>query len=390
MKKIVIASDSFKGSLTSAEVAGSVERGILAVFPDCEVRRVYIADGGEGTVEALVDTLGGERVRCTVADPLGRPVEALYGIVARGASEREAVVEMSAASGLGLVSPAERNPMKTSTRGTGEMIRDALDRGCRSFLVGIGGSATNDAGTGMLQALGFRFLDADGHELGTGGGPGMNGGMLSGIETIDASGVPPEVFESRYTVACDVTAPFCGTTGAAHVFAPQKGATREMVEELDSGLAHFAKVIKRTNGADIRDMPGAGAAGGLGGGFSALLGAKLVSGIEMVLDAAGFRETIDGADMIITGEGRLDAQTAMGKAPRGVLDAARRAGVPVVAIGGAVEAVGELNRQGFAAVFPILPAPVSLERAMEREYAMANIERTVAQIMSLMKITDTK
>ncbi len=376
MKKIVIASDSFKGSLSSAMVAESVERGIRAVFPECEVRRMYIADGGEGTVEALVDSTGGERVRCTVSDPLGRPVEAVYGVF--GADG--AVMEMSAASGLALLTRQERNPMKTSTRGTGEMIRHALDRGCRRLLVGIGGSATNDAGTGMLQALGFRFLDAAGRELGQGGE------ILGRIAEIDVAGVPAEVFEASYTVACDVTAPFFGPTGAAYVFAPQKGATPEMVAELDAGLAHLAGVVKKFNGADIAELPGAGAAGGLGGGFSALLGARLVSGIEMVLGAIGFADAIADADLIITGEGKLDAQTAMGKAPRGVLDAAHRAGVPVVAIGGAVESVDELNRQGFAAVFPIVPGPVSLERAMAEEQARANVERTVEQIMRTIRI----
>ncbi len=376
MKKIVIASDSFKGSLSSAQVAESVERGVRAVFPDCEVRRMHVADGGEGTVEALVESTGGERVSCTVSDPLGRPVEAVYGVF--GADE--AVMEMSAASGLALLVPQERNPMKTTTRGTGEMIRHALGRGCRRLLVGIGGSATNDAGVGMLQALGFRFLDSVGRELGEGGE------ILGRIAAIDASGVPAEVMAAGYTVACDVTAPFSGPTGAAYVFAPQKGATPDMVETLDAGLAHFAGVIKKFNGADIRDMPGAGAAGGLGGGFSALLGARLTSGIDMVLGAIGFREAIADADLIITGEGKLDAQTAMGKAPRGVLDAAREAGVPVVAIGGAVEGVGELNRQGFAAVFPIVPGPVSLERAMEADNARSNVERTVEQIMRTIKI----
>ncbi|MDR2882991.1 MAG: glycerate kinase [Alistipes sp.] len=377
MKKIVIASDSFKGSLTSALVAESVERGVRAVFPECDVRRMYVADGGEGTVEALVDSTGGDRVRCTVSDPLRRPVEAIYGVFGDG----KAVMEMAAASGLALLTPAERNPMKTSTRGTGEMIRHALDRGCRTLLVGIGGSATNDAGTGMLQALGFRFFDDAGCELGSGGE------ILGRIAAIDAAGVPAEIFEASYTVACDVTAPFSGPAGAAHVFASQKGASPEMVAKLDAGLAHFAEVIKKFNGADIRDLPGAGAAGGLGGGFSALLGAWLVSGIEMVLDAIGFRAAIADADLIITGEGKLDAQTAMGKAPRGVLDAAREAGVPVVAIGGAVEGADELNRQGFAAVFPIVPGPVTLEQAMESEQARANVERTVEQIM---RTTQTK
>lgn len=238
-----------------------------------------------------------------------------------------------------------------------------------------------------MQALGFRFLDTAGRELGCelgcepGCESGLGGEMLGRIGAIDAAGVPAEVFEADFTVACDVTAPFCGPTGAAYVFAPQKGASPDMVAELDAGLAHFAGVIESFNGVDISDLPGAGAAGGLGGGFSALLGARLVSGIEMVLDAIGFRAAIADADLIITGEGKLDAQTAMGKAPRGVLDAAREARVPVVAIGGAVEGADELNRQGFAAVFPIVPGPVSLDRAMAEDYARDNIERTVGQII---------
>lgn len=384
MRKIVIASDSFKGSLSSPAVAEGIERGILDVFPKCEICRVYIADGGEGTVEALVGSTGGRTVRCVVADPLGRPIEAMYGIIGEegagpGDGELTAVIEMSAASGLPLVSPSERNPEKTTTFGTGELIRDALSRGCRHFLIGIGGSATNDAGTGMLQALGFRFLDATETEL------GMGGEILGRIATIDATQVPPEVLEAHFTVACDVTAPLSGPTGAAYIFAPQKGADPEMVARLDAGLEHFARVVKNYNGADIEHMAGAGAAGGLGGGFAALLGARLISGIEMVLGAVRFSETIADADLIITGEGKLDAQTAMGKAPRGVLDAAARIGIPVVAIGGAVESADELIRQGFAAVFPIVPGPVTLRKAMAPDFAQANIRRTVSQIMRLFK-----
>ena len=375
MKKIVIATDSFKGSLTSGQVAESVEKGILRVFPQCEIQKVFIADGGEGTVKALVDTLKGEIISLKVNNPLMRPVEAHYGIVENNG--RTAVIEMALASGLPLISREERNPMKTSTFGTGELIQDALLRGCRRFLVGIGGSATNDAGTGMLQALGYRFFDTGGNELGRGGE------ILSRIERIDDSGVIKELKDSEFIIACDVNNPFSGKTGAAYIFAPQKGADSEMVKVLDDGLKHFAGIINHFNGMDIDRLPGAGAAGGLGGGLKAFLNASLVSGIRMVLDTIGFEQRIQNADLIITGEGKLDAQTAMGKAPRGVLDLAKKYHIPVIAIGGAVETCEELNRQGFAAVFPILPAPVTLEKAMDPDFAKTNIENTITQIMRI-------
>lgn len=380
MKKIIIAADSFKGSLGSAQVADAMARGIRSVFPDCAIHQVTIADGGEGTVEALVDSLKGEYVTATVHDPLMRPVEARYGIVDDG---RTAVIEMAAASGLPLVEPALRNPLKTTTYGTGELIADALSRGCRQFLIGIGGSATNDAGTGMLQALGYKFFDAAGQELGPGGE------ILGRIERIDGSGKLPELNASSFTIACDVSNPFSGPEGAAYVFAPQKGADPAMVAELDRGLHRFAGVILKEYGMDIDRYPGAGAAGGLGGAFRAILNGSLVSGIRMVLDAVGFDSLLDGADLVLTGEGKLDAQTAMGKAPRGVLDAAGRAGIPMIAIGGTVEAAEDLNRQGFTAVFPILPGPASLEKAMEADFAAANIERTVSQLMRAVKATNS-
>lgn len=376
MKKIILAADSFKGSLTSRQVAGAMERGIRAVFPACAVHAVTVADGGEGTVEALVDSLGGEFVTIGVRDPLMRPVEARYGIVDGG---RTAVIEMAAASGLPLVEPELRNPLNTTTFGTGELIADALARGCRQFRIGIGGSATNDAGTGMLQALGYKFFDADGRELGQGGR------ILEKIRRIDDSDRSAALAGTAFTIACDVTNPFSGPQGAAYVFGPQKGADPAMVADLDRGLHHFAGVIERQYGQDIDLYPGAGAAGGLGGAFKAILGAELVSGIRMVLDAIGFDALLHGADLVLTGEGKLDAQTAMGKAPRGVLDAAERRGVPVVALGGTVEAVAELNRQGFAAVFPILPGPATLEKAMQPDFAAANIERTIEQIMRMAK-----
>lgn len=376
MKRITIAVDSFKGSLSSASVAEAFERGFLSVFPHCAVRRVSIADGGEGTVEALVQTLGGEFVDIEVADPLMRVIVARYGMVDGG---RTAVIEMSAASGLPLLQPQERNPLKTTTYGTGQMIADALRRGCRKILVGIGGSATNDAGVGMLQALGFRFLDAEGCEV-AGGGE-----VLEHIATIDESGVMPEVKEAEFVVACDVTNPLYGESGAAYVFAPQKGADAAMVEQLDKGLRNFADVVYRYNGVDVAILAGAGAAGGLGGGFKAVLGARLERGIDMVLQAMDFDSLISGSDLVITGEGKIDRQTVMGKAPSGVLSAARRQNIPVIAIGGAVEECKELAQSDFLAVLPIVSGPIELERAMSEEEATANVERTARQIARLIK-----
>lgn len=377
MKKITVAIDSFKGSLSSHEVACAFERGFRREFPQAEVCKVSVADGGEGTVEALVQTLGGEEVRIVASDPLMRGVEVCYGIVDGG---RTAVMEMSAASGLPLLAPEERNPLKTTTYGTGEMIADALARGCRKFLVGIGGSATNDAGVGMLRALGFRFLDAEGQEL-VGGGE-----ILDKIATIDDSGVLEALHEAEFVVACDVTNPLYGPEGAAYVFAPQKGADAAMVEQLDGGLRNFAEVVKRYNGEDVASLQGAGAAGGLGGGFKALLGARLERGIEMVLGAMRFDDIIAGSDLVVTGEGRLDSQTVMGKTPSGVLRAACKQGIPCIAIGGAIEYCKELAESDFAALFPVVSGPVSLERAMQRDVAEANVERTATQIAKMLKI----
>ncbi len=329
MKKIVIASDSFKGSLSSAEVAACGERAVHRLFPDCKVVQLPVADGGEGTVETLTAALGGQSVTAIVHDPLGRLITARYGWIAQ---EQTALIEMAAASGLPLLPLEERNPWLTSTYGTGELIRNALERGCHKFLIAIGGSATNDGGMGLLQALGFRFLDAEGKEL-----PGC-GGSLQQIQQIDSSGVLVDLAQCQFTVACDVTNPFYGPTGAAYVFAPQKGADAEMVEALDQGLRHFAQLIHTTQGIAIDQLAGAGAAGGLGGGLVAFLNARLTPGIEMVLDALRFDTQITGADLIITGEGKLDAQTCMGKTPLGILRRAQQQGIPVVALGGAVEA----------------------------------------------------
>jgi len=380
MKKIVIASDSFKGCLSSIEVARAAEKGIRKILPKCDIIAVPVADGGEGTTEALVAAMNGRFVTCEVHDPLMNPIQAVYGILGDG---RTAVIEMASASGLTLVPPAKRNPMLTTTYGAGELIKDALQRGCRHFLIGIGGSATNDAGTGMLQALGFRFLDKNGDELGQGGQ------ILEHIAYVNSRDARsnwayPALHEAVFTIACDVNNPFSGNNGAAFVYARQKGADETMIHQLDKGLRHFATVIHATTGKDINAIPGAGAAGGLGGGFLAFLPATLQPGIQMVLEALDFDSRIQNADLIITGEGKLDRQTGMGKTPSGILVAGKRRHIPVVAIGGSVEETEALLQQGFLAVFSIQPGPVSLEQAMDKSFAARQIERIVEQIIRLL------
>lgn len=369
MKKIVVASDSFKGSLTSSQVADSVERGIHTVYPQCQVLKVDVADGGEGTVDAVVGALAGEKVVARVQDPLGREIEAMYGIAGD-----MAVMEMAAASGLPLLSPDERNPWNTSTYGTGQMIKDALDRGCRRFMVGIGGSATNDAGMGMARALGFKFYDKNGVEVSEG-----VGGRLKDVAGIDDSEIDERLAECTFTVACDVDTPFCGKKGAAYVFAPQKGADEEMVKLLDEGMYNYAGVIKEKYGIDIVPMSGAGAAGGLGGGFKALLGASLKKGVDMVLDAIHFDELLCGADLLITGEGKVDFQTPRGKTASGVLSRGLKAGVKVVAIGGRVDMCDELLSMGFSGIYPITEEKLPLEVAMRYDVASENVTRCVVE-----------
>ena len=372
--KIVVASDSFKGSLSSLEVADAAAKAINECMPGCRVEKVEVADGGEGTMEALHRTLGGVKVAVEVCDPLGRAITASYVKLADGVT---AVLEMAVASGLPLLAPQERNPMKTSTYGTGQLIADALRKGCRKFLIGIGGSATNDAGMGMLEALGVRFLDVEGNLL------HGSGESLEKVEDIDLSGVCAGLAESEFIIACDVDAPLYGPKGAACVFAPQKGADAEMVAMLNDGLEHFSSVIRRVTGKDVSDIPGAAAAGGLGGGFVAFLHARLERGIEMVLDAISFDERIRGASLIITGEGRVDFQTLTGKTPYGILKRARRQGIPVVAIGGSV-ALGEkeASEAGFAGVYAVTPSDMSLEEAMKPETAVRNIYDTVKNILN--------
>lgn len=376
MKKIVVASDSFKGCLSSMQVADAVERAVLHACPACDVIKIDVADEGEGTMDALQCTLGGHKIWLEVSDPLGRPVRASYVILEDGTT---AVVEMAVASGLPLLSPEERNPLETSTYGTGQLIADALNKGCRKFLIGIGGSATNDAGMGMLQALGYRFMDAQGNAL-----CGC-GESLEKVASIDASSASPALKESEFIVACDVDAPLYGPKGAAYVFAPQKGADTETVERLDNGLKHFSEVVARSKGAieDYAQTPGAGAAGGLGFGLMAFLNARLVSGVDMVLDAIGFDSIIKDADLIITGEGKVDTQTLTGKTPYGVLQRAKLQGIPVVAIGGFVQLDSEdATRVGFATVLQVTPPGMPLHDAMNPETASENICRTILSFVT--------
>lgn len=377
-KKIIIASDSFKGSLTSLQVGQAVAHAIAETKPEQKYEIIPVADGGEGTVEALVSGMGGKFVEAEVTGPLGEPVKAKYGLCGD-----TAVIEMAAASGLPLVPEKMRNPWLTTSYGTGELIREALIRGCRKFLIGIGGSATNDAGTGMLRALGFKFLDENEKEVGDGGGE------TGRIRTIDRRWVIPQLKDACFTIACDVTNPLTGTKGASKIFGPQKGADTKMMEKLDASLSSFAQITTSTIGEDFSMIPGAGAAGGLGFAFMAFLKAKLIPGIEMVLNAVDFDNKLKEASLVITGEGRLDKQTCMGKTPYGVLRHAKKMGVPVIAISGSIEpdAVDNLMKAGFNAVFPIVSGPIKLSEALKPEIASKNVERTVSQILRILNLT---
>lgn len=375
MRKVILAIDSFKGCLSSKEAETAAAQGIRHVFPTCETICLPVADGGEGMQRVLTEALNGQEIRLSAHDPLMQMRQTAYGLSGDGTT---AFIEMAAISGLPLVPLRQRNPSLTTTYGTGELIKDALNRGCRRFVIGLGGSATNDAGLGMLQALGFRFRDRYGNELGK--AQPMCGQLLSEIAFIESSTALPALREARFTAACDVCNPFFGPAGAACVFAPQKGADPEMVAALDKGLQHLAQVIWQTTGHDIATLPGAGAAGGMGGTLSALLNAELKPGIDLLLDLTDFDKLIEGADLIITGEGKSDRQTVMGKVPSGILKRARRQGIPVILVSGSIEDADILNQAGFRAAFSITPAPMSLEEAMRPSTACQNIMQTVGQI----------
>lgn len=376
MKKAVLAIDSFKGCLTSAEAEAAAAEGVHAALPECEVIRIPVADGGEGMLDVLIAATHGKSISVQAHGPLMELREARYGISGDG---QTAFIEMAAISGLPLVAPEKRNPMQTTTFGTGELIRDALQRGCRHFIIGLGGSATNDAGLGMLRALGFRFPDK------TGNVSGYGGQMMGKVDSIDTSSVHPLLSGCTFTAACDVRNPFYGTNGAAYVFAPQKGADAAMIEALDAGMRHLAAVIFRTTGKDISSCPGAGAAGGMGGSLSAFLNAELKPGIQLLLEMQNFAEQIKDADLIITGEGKSDRQTVMGKVPYGILTEARKQHIPVVLIAGGIEDTDILTRAGFHRIFSITPSPVALEQAMQPEFARMNIRRTVEQICRIIR-----
>ena len=376
--RIVVAIDSFKGSLTSMQAAEAVKEAALKVNANAQVEICPLADGGEGTVDALSAGLGGTKRTVSVSGPLGTPVDATYCIL----PNQTAVIEMAAAAGLPLVPADKRNPMETTTYGVGELIKDAISHGCRHFIVGIGGSATNDCGIGMLHALGYRFVDAEGQEI------APCGEALARIDRIDDSGVMAELKECEFVVACDVTNPLYGPNGAAHVFAPQKGATPQMVEQLDGGLRNFARVVREYNGFRVDFVEGAGAAGGLGAGFVGVLGAKLQRGIDMVMEALRFEDVLRGSDLAITGEGCIDFQTVMGKAPSGVLHTATRLGIPVVAIGGGVRWCKELEKSNFATIVAATPEGMELQEAMRPEVAKENVRRTTEQLVR--KLVESK
>lgn len=366
--RILVAPDSFKGSLSAVAAARAIAAGVRRVWPAAQLEEVPLADGGEGTVEALVAATGGERHRRPVRDPLGRLVEASFGILGDGVT---AVIEMAAASGLTLLAPAERNPLATSTYGTGELLRAALDAGCRKIIVGIGGSATNDGGAGMACALGARFFDGEGNELPAGGG------ALGCLERIDTSNLDRRLRKTEIIIACDVDNPLCGPQGAAAVYGPQKGATAAMVEVLDRNLARYGAFLMGITNNNVAEQPGAGAAGGLGAGLLAFTGGRLQPGIEVIMGVVRMAERLADKDLVITGEGSLDGQTMRGKVPYGVAQLARRRGVPVIAVAGRVAEDFPLAASGLSAVFSLPPGPLPLAEAMERapEYAALAAER---------------
>lgn len=372
LTKVIVAIDSFKGCLASDEVEAVVAETIRRKYPGCEVRCLPVADGGEGMLPVLVRATGGRFITADVHDPLMRPLRTRYGVLGDG---KTAVIEMAEASGLPLLATQERNPMRTTSFGTGELIRHALRSGYRKLLVGIGGSATNDGGMGMLQALGFRFYDQTGKELGQGGM------MMEQVARVDSRQVEKALAEADVTVACDVQNPFCGAEGAAFVFAPQKGATPEQVVRLDEGLRHWAEVIFRTTGKDVRLLPGAGAAGGMGGALHAFLHASLQPGIELLLDAVRFNEELTDADLVITGEGRADSQTLMGKVPAGVLHRALARGVRAVLLAGQIHDGQTLLHAGFSRLLPVTPEGMPLCEAVRPETARENIRRAVEDFL---------
>lgn len=379
--KIIIAPDSFKESLTALDVAIAIETGFGHVFPEAEYIKVPMADGGEGTVQSMVDATQGHLVDLEVTGPLGNQVKAQYGILGAkdGQEPTTAVIEMASASGLHLVPRDQRKPFYTTSFGTGELIKDALDRGIKHIVLGLGGSATNDAGAGLAQALGIQFKDNKQQELPFGGI------ALAQLSYVDVSQVHPLLAGCRFDVACDVDNPLCGERGASAIFGPQKGATPDMVEQLDKTLAHFADVLVQHGFDDYRLDSGAGAAGGMGLGAKVFLNATLKPGIEIVMETVGLAEKLQGADLVITGEGRIDGQTVFGKTPMGVLKQANENGVPTIGIAGSLGTDAEaILAHGMLAIFPIIPALDSLDNVLaQAKINLINSSRNIAAAIKL-------
>ena len=369
--KVVAAIDSFKGSMTSMEAGNAVKKGILAAKPDAEVWLSPLADGGEGTVDALIEGLEAEKIPVTVAGPLGEKVSCYYGFLEE---TKTAVMEMASAAGITLVT--KKDPLRASTYGVGEMIADALKRGCKNFMIGIGGSATNDGGIGMLKALGFEFFDEDGNDVGEGAA------ALAKIEVIRTENKNPLLSGAKFQIACDVKNPLCGKQGATYIFGSQKGVTEEQKDQIDEAMRHYADVTKESLGCDFA---GAGAAGGLGYAFLSYLAGELIPGVELILHATGLEEKMKNADVVVTGEGRLDAQTVMGKAPVGVAALAKKYNAKVIAFAGSVAPEASVcNQAGIDAFFPIVRGVTTLEEAMKKENAMENIAATAEQVFRLL------
>lgn len=376
--KVVVAIDSLKGSLSSMEAGNAIKTGILRASPDTEVVVKPLADGGEGTTEAFVEGFGGTMVSRMVRGPFSCPVEAFYGMLEQSGT---AIIEMAAAAGIALVRREELDPLKATTYGVGELISDAIKKGCRKFIIGIGGSATNDCGMGMLAALGYRFLDRNGNEISQGAD------YLDQIVGIDDSRVIGELKECVFQIACDVKNPLYGVNGATYIFGLQKGLKESDKERVDRKVQKFAQVVADYMGVDNSLMEGAGAAGGMGFAFASFLKGTLEPGISLVMKAIQLEECIRDADYVVTGEGQLDRQTTMGKAPAGVAAVAKKYNIPVIAFAGALsEDAGFCNQAGIDAFFSILPQIMTLEEAMERETAIRNMERTAEQVFRLIGI----
>ena len=378
--KVTIAIDSFKGSLSTFQAGNAVAEGVKLADPEAETAVCPLADGGEGTVDAIIAATGGEMVKVTVCGPLGTPVKSSYGFIPQ---TKTAIIEMSAAAGITLVEEGDRNPLNTTTYGVGELIADAIKKGCRKFIVGIGGSATNDGGVGMLQALGFRFLDKAGNQV------ALGGKGLADIREIKIDGAMKELQDCAFCVACDVKNPLCGENGCSAIYGPQKGATPEMIRDMDAWLGRFAALTKEVLPGSDANIPGTGAAGGLGFAFLAYLNATLQSGIDLVMEATGLEEHIKDAEIVVTGEGRLDGQSYMGKAPVGVAKLAKKYGKTVIAFSGCItEDAALCNAHGIDAFFPIVPAPCTLQEAMDCDNAYKNLKNTACQVFRLVKAAD--